>query len=65
MFSILILANEARDAYGTPKGLEKLDRLNEIAKDRMEMITSSLNRIRELHLHAVPTDKLYHVITWE
>ena len=56
MFSILILANEARDAYGTPKGLEKLDRLNEIAKDRMEMITSSLNRIRELHLHAVPTD---------
>ena len=56
MFSILILANEARDAYGTPEGLEKLDRLTEISKDRMEMITSSLNRIRELHLHATPTD---------
>jgi len=56
MFSIVILANEAREAYGTPEGLEKLDRLNEIAKDRMEMITSSLNRIRELHLHAAPTD---------
>ena len=56
MFSIVILANEARSAYGTPEGLEKLDRLTEIAQDRMEMITSSLNRIRELHLHAKPTD---------
>ncbi len=56
MFSMLILANEARAAYGTQEGLEKLDRLTEIAKDRMEMITSSLNRIRELHLHAIPTD---------
>ena len=56
MFSMVILANEARSAYGSPEGLEKLDRLTEIAKDRMEMITSSLNRIRELHLHATPTD---------
>lgn len=56
MFSIVILADEARESYGTPEGLEKLDRLSEIAKDRMEMITSSLNRIRELHLNAVPTD---------
>ena len=56
MFSMVILANEARSSYGTPEGLEKLDRLTEIAKDRMEMITSSLNRIRELHLHAAPTD---------
>ena len=56
MFSMMILANEARSAYGTPEGLEKLDRLTEIARDRMEMITSSLNRIRELHLHATPTD---------
>lgn len=56
MFSIVILADEARESYGTPEGLEKLDRLSEIAKDRMEMITSSLNRIRELHLHAAPTD---------
>ena len=56
MFSMMILADEARSAYGTPEGLEKLDRLTEIAKDRMEMITSSLNRIRELHLHATPTD---------
>ena len=56
MFSMVILANEARSAYGTQEGLEKLDRLTEIAKDRMEMITSSLNRIRELHLHAAPTD---------
>ena len=56
MFSMLILANEARSSYGTPEGLEKLDRLTEIAKDRMEMITASLNRIRELHLHATPTD---------
>ena len=49
MFSILILANEARDAYGTPEGLEKLDRLTEISKDRMEMITSSLNCISTRH----------------
>ena len=35
MFSIVILADEAREAYGTPEGLEKLDRLSEIAKDRM------------------------------
>ena len=56
MFSIQILADEARKSYGTPEGLEKLDRLSGLAKDRMEMITSSLNRIRELHLNAVPTD---------
>ena len=56
MFSMMILADEAKSAYGTQEGLEKLDRLTEIAKDRMEMITSSLNRIRELHLHATPTD---------
>ena len=56
MFSILILANEARAAYGTPEGLGKLDRLAGIAQNRMETITSSLNRIRELHLHAVPVD---------
>ena len=56
MFSVMILANEARDSYGTPEGLQKLDRLTEITKDRMEMITTSLNRIRELHLHAARTD---------
>jgi signal transduction histidine kinase len=56
MFSMMILANDARDSYGTPEGLEKLNRLTEITKDRMELITTSLNRIRELHLHAEPTD---------
>ena len=56
MFSIVILANEARAAYGTEEGLEKLNRLGQVAQDRMEMITSSLNRIRELHLRAEPVD---------
>ena len=51
------VASEALDLLEVDQfGLEKLDRLTEIAKDRMEMITSSLNRIRELHLHATPTD---------
>ncbi len=56
MFSIVILANEVKAAYGTEEGLSKLDRLTGIAQGRMEAITSSLNRIRELHLHAVPVD---------
>ena len=56
MFSILILANEAREAYGAPEGLEKLDQLSKLAKGRMETIASSLNRIRELHLHPAPVD---------
>lgn len=56
MFSMLILSNEVREAYGTEKGLEKLDRLSEIASHRMESITSSLNRIRELHLNPQPVD---------
>ena len=56
MFSILILADKAKAAYGTPEGLARLERLSGIARNRMETITSSLNRIRELHLHAEPTD---------
>ena len=56
MFSIVILANEAKASYGTPEGLRRLERLHDIAQARMDMITSSLNRIRELHLHMEPTD---------
>ncbi len=56
MFSILLLARETREDWGTPEGLEKLDRLQEIAEKRMESITSSLNRIRALHLHPTPVD---------
>ena len=56
MFSIMILAGQAREAYGTPEGLTKLERLSDVAKTRMDMITASLNRIRELHLHMEPTD---------
>ena len=56
MFSITILADEAKAAYGTPEGLDALDRLRGIAQSRMEIITSSLNRIRELQLHAAPVD---------
>ena len=56
LFSIVILANDAKAAYGTPEGMAKLERLTDVAQTRMETITSSLNRIRELHLHAEPTD---------
>ena len=56
MFSMVILANEAKASYGTPEGLRRLERLHDIAQARMDMITSSLNRIRELHLHMEPTD---------
>ncbi|MBR1708171.1 MAG: sensor histidine kinase [Clostridia bacterium] len=56
MFSILILAREAEAEYGSPEGLKKLERLKEIAENRMENITSSLNRIRELHLNPKPVD---------
>lgn len=56
MFSIQLLSNEAKAAYGTPEGLEKLERLSDLVKSRMENITSSLNRIRELHLKARPVD---------
>lgn len=56
MFSIMILAGQAMEAYGTPEGLTKLERLSDIARTRMDMITASLNRIRELHLHMEPTD---------
>ena len=56
MFSIVILASEAKGAYGTPEGLNKLERLSSLAQARMETITSSLHRIRELHLKTEPTD---------
>ena len=56
MFSITLLAGEAKAAYGTPKGRDKLDRLTDIANARMKTITSSLSRIRELHLRVEPTD---------
>ncbi len=56
MFSILILADEAKASFGQPEGLEKLDQLSTLARGRMETITSSLHRIRELHLHTVPVD---------
>ena len=56
MFSIQILADEAKAFYGSPEGMEKLERLTTITQHRMEIITSSLNRIRELHLNAQPVD---------
>ena len=56
MFSILLLSNEVKEAYGTSEGLEKLEQLSGIVQSRMENITASLNRIRELHLHAKPVD---------
>lgn len=56
MFSILILANKVKATYGTPEGLDRLERLCKITQNRMETITYSLNRIRELHLHVEPTD---------
>ena len=56
LFSILLLSREAKSLYGTPEGLEKLDRISAVAQDRMDSITSSLNRIRELHLNPKPVD---------
>ena len=56
MFSMMILADGVKAEYGTPEGLEKLERLRAIAQSRMEIITSSLNRIRELQLSAAPVD---------
>ena len=56
LFSIVILADETKAAWGTPEGLTSLERLTGIAQARMETITSSLKRIRELHLHVEPTD---------
>ena len=56
LFSIVLLADETKAAYGTPEGLEKLERLTDVANTRMRTITSSLKRIRELHLHAEPVD---------
>lgn len=46
MFSINILVQEIREQYGTPAGLQKLDRLGEIADNRINSITNALNRIR-------------------
>ncbi len=56
MFSILLLADEVRAAYGTPQGLEKLDRLTQVAQGRMDAIAASLNRIRGLHLRPAPVE---------
>ena len=56
MFSISILADQAREAYGTQEGLNRLERIHRVAKTRMDTITASLNRIRELHLRMEPTD---------
>lgn len=50
MFSINILANKVKAEYGTEAGLQKLDRLIDVASQRMETISNALNRIKELHL---------------
>ena len=52
MFSINILANKVKDKYGTEEGLKQLERLIDVASQRMETISSALDRIKELHLKA-------------
>lgn len=56
MFSILILANEAKNEYGKEEGLEKLNRIIDISTNQMNTISESLNRIKELHIHATASD---------
>lgn len=56
MFSILILANEAKSEYGSEAGLEKLNRIIDISNDQMATISDSLNRIKELHIHTNALD---------
>lgn len=56
MFSILILANEAKNEYGNEACLEKINRIIDISTDQMNTISESLNRIKELHIHATALD---------
>lgn len=56
MFSIHIMANDVKQAYGTEEGYAKLEQLISMTSKRMETITSSLSRIRQLHIRPKPTD---------
>lgn len=56
LFSIQILVDEAVRLYGTSTGLEKLTRIQDIVSHRMQTISSSLTRIRELHINANSVD---------
>lgn len=56
MFSILILANEIKNDYGSEASYEKLNRIIDISTDQMTTISESLNRIKELHIHANALD---------
>lgn len=67
MFSINILANKVKAEYGTETGMQKLERLIDIASQRMETISEALDRIKELHLkpgsydlRAVADDMIHH-----
>lgn len=56
LFSIQLLMQEAQASYGSEESLEKLQRIDQIVNHRMETISSSLKRIRELHIRAYSTD---------
>ncbi len=56
MFSINILANEAKNEYGNEKGLAKLNRIIDISLEQMTTISESLNRIKELHIKTTVLD---------
>lgn len=56
LFSIQLLLKEAQASYGSGESIEKLQRIDQIVNHRMETISSSLKRIRELHIRAYSTD---------
>ena len=56
MFSINILANEVKNNYGTTDALEKLDRIIGISQKQMDLISDSLNSIKQLHIKPNPVD---------
>lgn len=53
MFNMKILAQEAINAYGTPEGLERLQKISSLSDLHIEAISKALNNIRELKVRTI------------
>ncbi len=53
MFNIKILSQEAMEAYGTPEGQQKLEKILTLSESHMEAISKTLDNIRELRVRTI------------
>ena len=56
IFNLKILAQGAEEAYGTPTGRQKLERLIDLSSSHLESLAQSINNIKDFRINTVKRD---------